>query len=150
MPRALSSTNCWGYGYALSRLPSATNLTCSAVPRKKPPPQNVPFCFWWMSCTYNGWALPRQINQTWHCPSLEHLGRPRDRIKGSPRPWTLSVPNTHSELENSYPAHFSHHHLRWLCLLVIGSLSLICSSRIPQRFRHGFCRGWAQYSQTRQ
>lgn len=118
--------------------------------QEKSPPQNVPFCFWWMSCTYNGWALPRQINQTWHCPSLEHLGRPRDRIKGSLRPWTLSVPNTHSELENSYPAHFSHHHLRWLCLLVIGSLSLICSSRIPQRFRHGFCRGWAQYSQTRQ
>lgn len=98
---------------------------------------------WWMSCTYNGWALPLQINQTWHCPALEHLGRPRDRIKGSPRPWTLSVPNTHSKLENSYPAHFSHHHLYWLCLLVIGYFCLICSSRIPQCFRHG---NWVQCS----
>lgn len=96
---------------------------------------------WWMSCTYNGWALPLQINQTWHCPALEHLGRPRDRIKGSPRPWTLSVPNTHSELKNSYPAHFSHHHLYWLCLLVISYFSFICSTHIPLCFRHG---NWVQ------
>lgn len=106
--------------------------------------QTFLFGLWRMSCTYNGRALPRQIKQTWHCPSQEHLGRPRDRIKGSRRPWTLSVPNMHSsEPENSDPAHFNHHHVRWLCLLVIGSRRLICSSRIPQRFRHAVCRARA-------
>lgn len=83
---------------------------------------------WWMSCAYNGRALPLQINQTWHCPALKHLGCPRDGIKGPPRPWTLSAPNTHSKHENGYPAHFSHHHLHLLCLLVI---SYFCWAVIP-------------------
>lgn len=95
---------------------------------------------WWMSCTYNGWALPLQINQTWHCPMLEHLWRPRDRIKGPPRPWTLSVPNMHTKLKNGDPAHFSHHHLDGLFLFVISCFCLICNSHIPQCFRHGICR----------
>ena len=25
---------------------------------------------WWMSCAYNSWALPLQMNQTWHCAAL--------------------------------------------------------------------------------
>lgn len=48
-----------------------------------------------------------------------------------------------SERENSDPAHFNHHHVRWLRLLVIGSRRLICSSRIPQRFRQAVCRARA-------
>lgn len=108
---------------------------------------------WWMSCWYNGWALPLQINQTWHCPTLEHLGRPRDRIKGLVRPWTVSVPNMHSELKNGYPTHFSHHHhLHWLCLLVISYFCLMCYSHILQCFCHGNSRAESgaarQYSKS--
>lgn len=117
--------------------------------------KSVPEMFlfvWWMTCTYNGWALPLQINQTWHCPALEHLGRPRDRIKGPARPWTLSVPNMHSKLESGYPVHFSHHHLHWLCLLVISYFCLIRYSHIPQSFRHGNsgaeCGAAWQYSKS--
>lgn len=100
---------------------------------------NRSFFVWWMSCRYNGWALPLQINQTWHCPVLEHLGRPRDRIKGLVRPWTLSVPNMHNELRSglsnasqsssSALAVFVSHQLFFFCL--------ICYSHIPQCFRHG-------------
>lgn len=122
------------------RLSLPTN-NCSVVQRKaartegggKKRVSEMFFFVWWMSCSHKGWALPLQINQTWHCPVLEHLGRPRDRIKGLVSPWTLSVPNMHSELMNSYPVHFSHHHPYWLFVSHQQFLSSILD-HIPRGF----------------
>ncbi len=52
------------------------NLSCSVVQRKEVF-LKCSFFVWWMSCAYNGRALPLQIKQTWHCPALETSGTPQ-------------------------------------------------------------------------